>query len=186
MSGGSFNYAYSRVQDFADELEHKLAAAQELRNEGKDGSAVFDAPTTERLERIGKIVRDAAALMKEVEWLYSGDNGEDSFARNVQALKVASLEDLSPPTTGPEPENMVTIKRSVVDCSNHLAVLSEHLLDTLDQVHVAEEAEDDAGMEEALAARSEYSRAIRSAVYKYRKRLPKELMDSATVEALSR
>lgn len=180
MSGGSFDHAYWRAQEFADNLDDRLREAAELRDEGEEGPGVFDAPTTARLEHIAKVARHAAALMKEAEWLYSGDNSEESFAKNMKALPAVEFVEPASPTAS----NMVTIKRSAVDYSNHLALLAESLLSALDDVHSAEEAEDDAAMEAALELRSEYSAAVRRAAYQYRKRLPPELMDAATIAAL--
>lgn len=180
MSGGSFNHVYWHSQEFADDLERRLRDAAELRVQGEDGPGVFDAATTARLEHIAKVARHAAALMKEVEWLYSGDNSEESFAKNMKALPAVQF--VEPPC--PTADHMVTIKRSAVNCSNHLANVAEKLLSALDDVHEAEEAEDDAGMEAALELRSEYCSAVRREIYEYRKRLPTELMDPATIAAL--
>jgi hypothetical protein len=86
MSGGSFGYAYSHVQEFADDLENKLKVAAEAEPDAEEAPVAFEPETTAKLQHIAKLARHVGALMKEVDWLYSGDNGEESFARNLQKL----------------------------------------------------------------------------------------------------
>lgn len=88
MSGGSFDYAYSRVQNFSDELSNKLD-----RNDVEDGyswKVGFSAETVAKLREVERLARRTAALMKEVEWLYSGDTGEDIFAERVRHIEAAN------------------------------------------------------------------------------------------------
>jgi predicted house-cleaning noncanonical NTP pyrophosphatase (MazG superfamily) len=79
MSGGSFDYAFYRAQDFADKLEEKLESAA-------TESEPFEPATLEKLAHIAKVARHVSHLMKEAEYLYSGDNGEESFAKNLAKL----------------------------------------------------------------------------------------------------
>ncbi len=69
MSGGHFDYAYQRVQTFTDDLESQLGT--------------FDGETKEALAAIVLVARGAARLMKEAEWLYSGDTSEEIFLERV-------------------------------------------------------------------------------------------------------
>lgn len=88
MSGGSFDYAYSRVNDFADELGLKLD-----KNDVEDGDGWkvgFNVSTVAKLREIEALARRTAALMKEAEWLYSGDTGEESFAERVRHIESAN------------------------------------------------------------------------------------------------
>jgi len=72
---------------FADELRNKLQEqGKYLRGEG------WSLPTweTEVACRLGEIAAFAdyiGALMKEAEWLYSGDTGEDTFMCRVHDLE---------------------------------------------------------------------------------------------------
>lgn len=84
MSGGHFNdngYEYYKVEQFADELE------QEILNNGKDGTVEngyewypnHDPDVIDVLEeRIPKL-RKMAEIMRHIDYLYSGDTGDDSF-----------------------------------------------------------------------------------------------------------
>ena len=82
MSGGSFDYAYIRVQQFANELELMLAKQDEVNDWG-DRPYLMQEATRAQLVEIQETVQAAALLMKEVEWLYSGDTGEDTFMQQV-------------------------------------------------------------------------------------------------------
>lgn len=86
MSGGTFDYAYSRAEVFAEQLEQALREAAAAQPGDEEGPLTFEPAVTAHLHRIALQVRQASALMKEVEWLFSGDNGEESFLRNLAAL----------------------------------------------------------------------------------------------------
>lgn len=75
MSGGSFDYAYSRVNSFVEELGEKVRNEQELKPE-----------TAYALGEIAGVASIVARLMRETEWFFSGDHGEESFMRLVQPL----------------------------------------------------------------------------------------------------
>ena len=76
MGGGSFDYAFNRLVTFADELEQKL----------DDELHPGNAEVRLRLRRLVSEARRLAPIMKEAEWLYSGDTGEDTFLRRVGEL----------------------------------------------------------------------------------------------------
>ena len=87
MSGGAFDYAYSRVLQFAEDLRAKIA------NNGKEddyGDKLgFSPQTITLLQSIAEDAERTAKLMKAAEWLYSGDTGEDGFAASVAGKKEA-------------------------------------------------------------------------------------------------
>lgn len=78
MSGGSFDYAYGRVQTFAMDLQSRL-------DEHPDD--YWEPAVTAELRRIADLAGYVGRLMFETEWLYSGDTGEDTFL-----LRVAGIE----------------------------------------------------------------------------------------------
>ena len=86
MSGGSFDYAYMRVQQFADELELMLARQDKVNDWGEKPYFIKEVTRAKLLE-IEETVRVAALLMKEVEWLYSGDTSEDTFMKQVDEIQ---------------------------------------------------------------------------------------------------
>jgi hypothetical protein len=77
MSGGSFNYAYQGTERFADELRLKLV----------ENPYEFELKTRNKLWEIEALVRYTAKLMREAEWLYSGDTGDDSFMQRVAEIE---------------------------------------------------------------------------------------------------
>ena len=84
MSGGSFDYAYRRMMDFADDLRDKLAKQGQVVDGWKVGT--WEPAVAVKLEEISHIVDHAAKLAKEAEWLYSGDTGEETFMARVEKI----------------------------------------------------------------------------------------------------
>jgi hypothetical protein len=74
MSGGSFDYAYSRTAQFADDLELRLGDAAEYGPEvvGKLAQLVADARTLSR-------------QMRAAELLFGGDIGVDTFMERMKS-----------------------------------------------------------------------------------------------------
>lgn len=83
MSGGSFDYAFHRIEDMADKLAEKIAGDE---TEDSTGCAYHHPDTIARLKRCEHLIRIAAKLAREVEWFYSGDTGEDSFAQRMDQI----------------------------------------------------------------------------------------------------
>lgn len=85
MSGGSFDYAYGRTQQFADELKNKLDERHTVDECGEQHYN-FRPDVIATLHDIHKLAEMAARMMKEAEWLYSGDTGEDTFMARVKEI----------------------------------------------------------------------------------------------------
>ena len=87
MSGGSFDYACYRAMQFAEYLRNKL------QEQGKDPSGegwpntTWDTDVACKLAEIAAFADYVGALMKEAEWLYSGDTGPDTFSERVQYIE---------------------------------------------------------------------------------------------------
>ena len=75
MSDGSFDYAYARAWQFADELAERLDARTE-----------YSQRTVTMLRQIVDVARRAGSLMREAEWLFTGWADEDEFARRIAAI----------------------------------------------------------------------------------------------------
>lgn len=84
MSGGAFNYAYSHVGIFADDLGTRLDQRDKVDEWGYTPNKVGDE-TYARLREIEALARHVAKLMKDVEWMYSGDIGEDDLLRTMKS-----------------------------------------------------------------------------------------------------
>jgi hypothetical protein len=85
MSGGSFDYAYRHMVEFANDLRCKLAEQGQVVDGWKIGT--WEPAVAVKMEEISHIVDYAAKLAKEVEWLYSGDTGEETFMWRVQKIE---------------------------------------------------------------------------------------------------
>lgn len=79
MSGGSFNPVWIRASQFAEGLRELLdhPAKEE----------VFKPKTIAKLREIVEQVRVAGQLMREVEYLYSGDTGDETFLERVAEIE---------------------------------------------------------------------------------------------------
>lgn len=75
MSGGHFNYAQYRLNDIASEIEHLIDC-----NDNPDEGNYPDEVVTRFREAIHTI-RQAEEMAQRVDWLVSGDDGDDSFLR---------------------------------------------------------------------------------------------------------
>ena len=84
MSGGHFNYKCYSISQFADELKHEI---QNNTTKNQDNySPSYSKKTIAILTKCHKIINQAGELSKEIEWLYSGDHGEDSFNEIVSKI----------------------------------------------------------------------------------------------------
>ncbi len=86
MSGGSFDYVYCRVAGFADDLQMRIDERERVNEWGQTPNN-FGPPVIEKLLEISKDARKTAALMREAEFLYSGDTSEESFLRRVAEIE---------------------------------------------------------------------------------------------------
>ena len=88
MSGGHFcdcGYTYYKVEQFADELEQEIAANNTV-NEYCD-KYNFDPDVIAYLEAQIPKRRKMAEIMRAVDYLYSGDHGDDSFLLRVKEVE---------------------------------------------------------------------------------------------------
>ena len=85
MSGGHFNhnnYIYYQVYQFADELEHEIE-----RNNTKDEWGYAPSLSEETLNLLRQKVieiRKISEEMRHIDYLYSGDHGEESFMERMK------------------------------------------------------------------------------------------------------
>jgi hypothetical protein len=88
MSGGHFNdnnYIYYRVYEFADELESDIQNNDRV-DDPDYYSPRYSKEVIDYLKPKVEEIRKMAKLMKEIDYLYSGDHGEDSFMRIMRDM----------------------------------------------------------------------------------------------------
>jgi hypothetical protein len=83
MSGGHFNYDQFRIGEIANEIEEMI---QNNNIDAKDsyGDPVgyhFTPETMAKFQEAVATLRKAHIMAQRVDWLVSGDDGEDSFHR---------------------------------------------------------------------------------------------------------
>lgn len=88
MSGGSFNnsgYIYYHVHQFADELENRI------ENNNVDDEYGYSPNYPEEVLRVLRAhipeINRIAKIMRAIDYLYSGDHGEDSFLRAIEVIR---------------------------------------------------------------------------------------------------
>lgn len=74
MSGGHFDYEQHRIEDIASSVEEAI---------GKPEVYGFSAATLDEFRHGVAILRRAAIYAQRIDWLLSGDDGEESFHRRL-------------------------------------------------------------------------------------------------------
>lgn len=90
MGGGHFEYNCFRISQFAEDLQHAIDVNSSNEQIDDFGTLLlgrhFGDDVLVALKESQAIIEKAGVLAKEIEWLYSGDHGEDSFLRLVQPI----------------------------------------------------------------------------------------------------
>jgi hypothetical protein len=86
MSGGHFcdnSYPYYKVSQFADELEEEIQDKKDEYGHSYNFSPEVIEYVKEQLPKMRKM----AEIMRAVDYLYSGDHGDDSFLLLVKEIE---------------------------------------------------------------------------------------------------
>ena len=83
MSGGHFDYQQYRIEDIAKSIKELIASNDDesLNEWGYRRGNGYSAETIEKFKIAVDTLRSAAIMAQRVDWLVSGDDGEDSFHR---------------------------------------------------------------------------------------------------------
>jgi hypothetical protein len=94
MSGGHFGgcgYDYYKVSQFADELEAEIGnngrARQEDRTYGEEWYPNHEPEVIEYLKEQLPKMRKMSEIMRHIDYLYSGDHGDDYFLKYVKEVE---------------------------------------------------------------------------------------------------
>lgn len=90
MSGGHFNdngYAYYDVDQFADELEQEIAKCEDR----------YSPKVMDYLKKQVPVLRYVSTIMKHIDYLFSADHGDDTFADIIESI-MCKAEVLPAPT----------------------------------------------------------------------------------------
>jgi hypothetical protein len=83
MSGGAFDYNCFRISQFAEELKNRI---DENHHEINGRAYHYNLETITLLNHCQKAIELAGELAHEVEWLYSGDIGEETFKKRFNEI----------------------------------------------------------------------------------------------------
>ena len=86
MSGGHFNYNQYNIEQIADEVEQLILSNDSIEKDewGYDKGCHFTPETIEEFKIGLDHLRRAAIYAQRIDWLVSGDDGEDSFHDRLQ------------------------------------------------------------------------------------------------------
>jgi hypothetical protein len=79
MSGGHFNYDQYKIGYIADEVEQLIEENSNEKEEYK-----FSEETIARFREAWFALKKAQIYAQRIDWLVSGDDGEDSFHRRLK------------------------------------------------------------------------------------------------------
>jgi hypothetical protein len=86
MSGGYFNYNQDHIQSIAEDIETLIFDndSEELTNWGDKKGHGYSPETIEEFKIGVEYLRKAAVYAQRIDWLVSGDDGEDTFHNRLQ------------------------------------------------------------------------------------------------------
>ena len=81
MSGGYFDYGQFQMGDIAAQIEEVIEANDSTEKDeyGDNISWHLSPKIVERFKEAEHTIRQAAEMVQRIDWLLSGDDGEDTF-----------------------------------------------------------------------------------------------------------
>jgi hypothetical protein len=94
MSGGHFDYEQYKISNIADEVENLINTNNEVKMSswGETYCRGFSRETINEFEKGLELLRKAFIYAHRIDYLVSGDDGEDYFHKNLRS----DLEALRP------------------------------------------------------------------------------------------
>ena len=92
MSGGRFDYVQYRMDEVADDIQQEINnSGRKLTDEEKeyyewdtDTHREYPPEVIEKFKEAVEAIRKARIYMHRVDWLISGDDGNDSFLERLK------------------------------------------------------------------------------------------------------
>jgi hypothetical protein len=87
MSRGHFNYKQHILLDMADSIDSVIMDNDSTEKDewGYNIGSHYSPETIAEFEKAVKVLKLAYVYAQRIDWLLSGDDGEDSFHRRLQA-----------------------------------------------------------------------------------------------------
>lgn len=83
MSGGAFDYKQYHIGDIYDDIEIAIKG-NDLPKMDSFGYTKFSPNTIQEFKNACRILRVAEVYAQRIDWLLSGDDGEESFHRRLK------------------------------------------------------------------------------------------------------
>lgn len=86
MSGGHFNYEQYKLQMISDEIEQLIIdnESEEVNEYGEKKGSFYSVATINEFKAAVALLKVAHVFVQRIDWLVSGDDGEDSFHRRLK------------------------------------------------------------------------------------------------------
>jgi len=86
MSGGHFNYKQYEIEHIADQVEQMIIDndSEELDEWSNRKGYHFTEDTMVEFKKALVIIRQAQVYAQRIDWLVSGDDGENNFHRRLK------------------------------------------------------------------------------------------------------
>jgi hypothetical protein len=86
MSGGHFDYNQCHIEDIAEKIEHLIASNNDddIDYYGDKKGRFYSEETIEEFKQGLQALRIAYVYAQRIDWLVSGDDGEDSFHKRLR------------------------------------------------------------------------------------------------------
>lgn len=95
MSGGHYDHAFGQVRDLADAIYGDVQKhSKPFTDDYGETVTEFPQPVLDAMRRCAAALEGAATAAWDVEWLMSGDCGEDSFLEAAKEWKIPDSEKL--------------------------------------------------------------------------------------------
>lgn len=113
MSGGEFDYIQYRFEDIATQIDIIIKNNSECGDKWEPNN--FSKKTIEEFKKGAELIRKAQIYLQRIDWLVSGDDGEDCFHTRLK-------EDIGQLTPQQSPQRRVTqLENALEDACNVLA-----------------------------------------------------------------
>lgn len=86
MSGGHFNYDQYKIGQIADDIQQLIDTngSQENNSYGDPVGMNYPPEIIERFKEAVSLLRRSQIYAQRIDWLISGDDGEQSFLRRLE------------------------------------------------------------------------------------------------------
>ena len=81
MSGGHFDYKQYSMREIADQIEGAIYK----RNKKQEDYYLFSDKTVQESQTAIRKLHEAEVYAQRIDWLLSGDDGEDTFHERLKA-----------------------------------------------------------------------------------------------------